>query len=270
MFCFALPLVTEYGCEKLLTPLLDNLYKLETEGLIIKFENQSFTFKGSLSVIIADNLAAHALGGFFCNFSTVQRFCRHCNFTKDQLQHPETLFDFGVRTTVGYNKNLLSVQDYPQLSATYGIKEPSCFSKLNHFHVVHGFPPDLAHDLFKGFAIDLTTNVVVYFVQEGHLSLRELNDAIEQFDYSESDKKNKPQPFKIKSLNQFKTKETACEMWNLLRLLPLMCGHQIPTGNDVWMLYTKLLQITERLCAMEFSNGDLLALETLLREFFQE
>ena len=186
------------------------------------------------------------------------------------MQHPETLFDFGVRTTVGYNKNLLSVQDYPQLSATYDIKEPSCFSKLNHFHVVHGFPPDLTHDLFEGFAIDLTTNVVVYFVQEGHLSLRELNDAIEQFDYSESDKKNKPQPFKIKSLNQFKTKETACEMWNLLRLLPLMCGHQIPTGNDVWMLYTKLLQITERLCAMEFSNGDLLALETLLREFFQE
>ena len=186
------------------------------------------------------------------------------------MQHPETLFDFGVRTTVGYNKNLLNVQDYPQLSATYGIKEPSCFSKLNHFHVVHGFPPDLAHDLFKGFAIDLTTNVVVYFVQEGHLSLRELNDAIEQFDYSESDKKNKPQPFKIKSLNQFKTKETACEMWNLLRLLPLMCGHQIPTDNDVWMLYTKFLQITERLCAMEFSNGDLLALETLLREFFQE
>ena len=128
----------------------------------------------------------------------------------------------------------------------------------------------MAHDLFEGFAIDLTTNVVVYFVQEGHLSLRELNDAIEQFDYSESDKKNKPQPFKIKSLNQFKTKETACEMWNLLRLLPLMCGHQIPTGNDVWMLYTKFLQITERLCAMEFSNGDLLALETLLRELFQE
>ena len=116
-------LVTEYGYEKLLTPLLEDLYKLETEGLIIKFENQSFTFKGSLSMIIADNLAAHALGGFFCNFSTVQRFCRHCNFTKDQLQHPETLFDFGVRTTVGYNKNLLSVQDYPQLSATYGIKE---------------------------------------------------------------------------------------------------------------------------------------------------
>ena len=81
-------------------------------------------------MIIADNLAAHALGGFFCNFSTVQRFSRHCGFTKDQLQHSETFFDFAVRTTVGYNENLLSVQDYPQLSATYGIKEPSCFSKL--------------------------------------------------------------------------------------------------------------------------------------------
>ena len=56
------------------------------------------------------------------------------------------------------NENLLSVQHYPQLSATYGIKESSCFSKLQHFPVVHGFPPDLVHDILEEFAIDLTTN----------------------------------------------------------------------------------------------------------------
>ena len=38
-----------------------------------------------VSMIVADNLAAHALGGFFCNFGTVKRFCRFCNCTKDQL-----------------------------------------------------------------------------------------------------------------------------------------------------------------------------------------
>ena len=36
-------------------------------------------------MVVADNLAVHALGGFFCNFGTVKRFCRFCNCTKDQL-----------------------------------------------------------------------------------------------------------------------------------------------------------------------------------------
>ena len=59
-------------------------------------------------------------------------------------------------------------------------------------------------------------------------------------------------------------------MWKFLRLLSLMCRHQIATGNDAWMLYTKSLQITERLYAIEFSNDDLLVLKTLLKEIFLE
>ena len=38
------------------------------------FEGVDHKFCGSLLMVIADNLAADALGGFSCNFSTVQRF----------------------------------------------------------------------------------------------------------------------------------------------------------------------------------------------------
>ena len=67
-------LVSKYGYKEILTPLLEDLLKLETLGIKVSFQGVDHTFFGSLSMVVADNLAAHALGGFFCNFSTVQRF----------------------------------------------------------------------------------------------------------------------------------------------------------------------------------------------------
>ena len=47
------------------------------------------------------------------------------------------------------------------------------------------------------------------------------------------DKANKPETLKIISGISFKLKETACEMWNLIRLLPLIIGEKIDEGNKV-------------------------------------
>ena len=49
------------------------------------FQGVLHRFKGTVTMVITDNLAAHALGGFFSNFSTVQRFWRFCNCRKSQL-----------------------------------------------------------------------------------------------------------------------------------------------------------------------------------------
>lgn len=57
-------------------------------------------------MIISDNLAAHALGGFFCNFSTVNRFCRFCNCTKLQLQNKASINMTTLRTIQGYQNNI--------------------------------------------------------------------------------------------------------------------------------------------------------------------
>lgn len=37
-------------------------------------------------MVVADNLASHALGGFFCNFSTVKKMCPFCNVSKQGLK----------------------------------------------------------------------------------------------------------------------------------------------------------------------------------------
>ena len=62
---------------------------LEKSGINFFFGWKEYRVRGTLSMVVADNLAANALGEFFCNFSTVRKFCRFCNVSKDELkEHP--------------------------------------------------------------------------------------------------------------------------------------------------------------------------------------
>ena len=61
----------KYGYHKILQPVLDDIKELETKGVEVRFEGLSHIFYGTVSMVIADNLAAHALAGIYCNFSTL-------------------------------------------------------------------------------------------------------------------------------------------------------------------------------------------------------
>ena len=63
----------------------------------VSFQGLDHMFFGSLSRVVADNLAAHAQGGFFCNFLTVQRFCRFCNCRKNELHENLSIKNFVLR-----------------------------------------------------------------------------------------------------------------------------------------------------------------------------
>ena len=117
------------------------------------------------------------------------------------------------------------------------------------FHVIKGLPPDLAHDVFEGVAVDDIFQVLINFVNEGDLTINEINNNIVNFNFSQTDLKNKPVPFKIISSQNFKIKQTAWEMWNLISLLLLMLGLNIPVGNELLACLIHFAQLVERLCA---------------------
>ena len=81
----ASPSVQKYGYKKILKPVLGVIITLKTTGTEIKLGGQEHTFFGFVSMVVADNLAVLALTRFHCNFSTVARYCRFCNCTRDQL-----------------------------------------------------------------------------------------------------------------------------------------------------------------------------------------
>ena len=57
--------ITKYGYKEILQPCLDDLKKFEAIGISVKFENSNHLFKGSILMVIVDNLAAHALRDTF-------------------------------------------------------------------------------------------------------------------------------------------------------------------------------------------------------------
>ena len=80
-------LIEKYGCKEILQSLIDVIKILETSGVTFLFEgkNHRNSFHDS-----SDNLATHALQGFFCTFSKVQKCCRYCHVSKDELKkHPD-------------------------------------------------------------------------------------------------------------------------------------------------------------------------------------
>ena len=152
-----------------------------------------------------------------------------------QINENLPIENFILRTKEGYENNLLSIELDPNYSSLYGIKSDSCLPSLDFFHVTVGLPPDLAHDLFEWFGVDLVTNV--HLVKAQYFNLEELNDIIQTFSYSTIDKTNKPKILKVISFNSFKVKLTASEMWNFLRLLPLIIGSLVPENDEKWYVF---------------------------------
>ena len=106
---------------------------------------------------IDDNLAAHALGCFYENFSTVQSFCRFCNITLTDFK-AKRFWDFSLRTKSSYDEQAKLVENDETLVSLYGVKGDACLNELHYYLVIEGLPPDPAHDLFEGFEVEFITN----------------------------------------------------------------------------------------------------------------
>ena len=97
---FPSELTQECRYHVLIEPLLDDIKVLESTGLYVKFKSKCDTFRGTVTILVADNVAVHALGGFYYTFSTVKRFCRFCNATKQGLIDDSNRKDWVLRTRV--------------------------------------------------------------------------------------------------------------------------------------------------------------------------
>ena len=157
---FPSELTQKYWYHVLIKPLLDSIKALEWTGLYVKFEGICHIFWGTVTMLVADNLAAHALEGFYCNFSTVQRFYRFCNATKQCLPDYSHREDWVLRTREGYDWNMRHLLDDPLMASAYGLKSSSCLNELQFFPVVEGLPAPLAHDGFEGFSVELISNIL--------------------------------------------------------------------------------------------------------------
>lgn len=265
MLCMS-TLVKKYSFTEILKPLIHDLRILESEGIVIHKPDQEYTLLGSIVCLVADNLGAHSLGGFMESFTL--RNCRFCFCTKEEMTSVFDCGGFQPRTVEMYEQQVNVVQRDDSLSTLYGLKANSPLNTLENFHVVNGSPSDIAHDLFEGVVCEVVKNVILYCVSAGYFSLQQLNTRLNKFAFSEVDKSNQPSNFSL-SLNKFSVKQTAAQMWCIVRFLPLWIGDKVPVGDTKWETLLLLRDMLLYVCAPALDRGHLQVMKDVIEDFHE-
>lgn len=118
--------VKKYGYEAVLEPLLKYIVQLEEEGLFIPvFEKK---IKGTIVGVVADNLAAHSIGGFLESFSRSHVY-RFCLGELSEFQEKEVRTgSFQTRTKQEHSLHVQAALESPTLSHSFGVKKTVCLN----------------------------------------------------------------------------------------------------------------------------------------------
>lgn len=104
--------------------------------------------------------------------------------------------EFILKTQKVYNNNIVNIVADPELCSLYGIKPNSCLNSQQDFQFIDGLPTGIAVDVMDDILLGLND---ILFTTDF------VNKAISSFEYSKTDRKNMPQPFKIIQLQISKT-----------------------------------------------------------------
>ena len=118
----------------------------------VEFAGKNEVWKGTLVAFIADNLAAHEVGGFKESFSFARRFCRSCMTNLDTARSHFNEAEFNLRIPSNYADQCHALQGINghEVSVEYGINREAALEKIPGFSVTLCLPHDAMHDLLEG------------------------------------------------------------------------------------------------------------------------
>ncbi|KAK3911554.1 Arabinolytic transcriptional activator araR [Frankliniella fusca] len=190
---------------------LNDLKKLETEGVEITGGLLTLRIFFAVVLIIGDNKGVNGITGF-----------------------TESL-----RNQVNYENDLL-VNDV----SLSGIKRECVWNELGSYHCTNNVSFDCMHDFYEGICHYDLSIILLDLIENNFFSLQTLNERVQFFDYG-LDSGNKPTIITLEHLRREKFKMSASEMNCFARNLGLMIGDLIPEGNVCWSLYLKLISILD-------------------------
>ena len=261
--------MNRYGLNVLLKPVIDDIKKLEM-GLEMVVSGFSKVIYGTLTCVVADNLASHQIGGFKAGFAAGFRKCRTCLTTPKDIQTKYFHTDFIIRRKEEYDLQIegLKVEKLRKhFSKLYGLNGDSILNELKYFHVIGGLVPDLMHDLLEGIVPLRMCGFLLECINKKYFDIDYLNNVILNFDYSYAEAREKPSKIEIQHLKNKILRQSSAQSWLLATLLPLMIGNKVPSSNFAYQCFKTLLEIC-RLCFLDsFKTCDLIKLDLLVEDF---
>lgn len=111
-------------------------------------------------------------------------------------------------------------------------------NELKYFHVINGLPPDVMHDLLEGVIPKLVCEILLHPIGLKLITLDKLNFFIQNFNYGQSEIKDKPSIIKIEHLTKKSFRQSASQNWTLFVYLPLIIGYLVPVNDRMWQCFT--------------------------------
>ena len=127
--------IRKHGINLFLRPFVKSMQVMGERGITVSVDGKNHLFKVGLLAVLADTLAAHALGGFKESMSFAYRICRTCMATTEQIQTCFLESDFELRTPESHllQLQMLSRGSYAENSTKYGINRSSELLSITNF-----------------------------------------------------------------------------------------------------------------------------------------
>lgn len=250
-----------YGFGKIFEPLLDDIRLLESSGVQVEMQGQSYQLYGTICVFTADNLAIHSLCGYVESFSA-NKFCHLCMVDKSVAQSVYDDDDVEKRTRENYQQHVTLMDP-----SSTGVKEDSCLNKLQYFHVTENVCVDIMHDILEGVAPLEVRLMLQHFIYEERLFTVELlNHRISSFNYGYGNEKNKPSVILNLRSSDNAVRQTASQMWCLVQVLPFLVADFVDQKSEHWHLFILLKEI----CSIVFAPVVTYGLAVFLKQLIIE
>lgn len=250
----------EFGGNLIFSQLIDDLNKLETEGIIIDLHGQTIKMNFCIALILGDNLGLHTLLGFAESFQA-NFYCRFCKCPRLETQTLCKEVIELIRTKDTYKVDLES----NDITKT-GIKAECSWNRIKSFEVTSNFAVDIMHDVFEGVAgFDIILLLDQFINRDKYFSLNVLNSRIKHFNFGFAIK-NRPGLISADNIKNKHLKMSASEMKCLVLYLGVIVGDLVPINNKHWELYIKIREIVSIISAKHITNKDHKLLKELISE----
>lgn len=267
-------IVSKYGYNVILDPIVNEIKKLETEGISVDVGSDTehkIVLRGTLAQASFDNLGGNEIFGFTTCFNSIC-YCRVCFCDKDACQRQTIEVASKIRTKTHYNQQISTINSAKtinkklKLGETYGIKNYSVLNDLNFFHTIENRTQDMMHDVYEG---AMPANLSLFFkrlIMCGVITEDEIELKISTFNYGKLESKNTPSKFCInkKNLNQ-KASQMRCLMTHTPFIFHYLLRHSDEEKrkivHKIWPSIEYILKIDQILCSTVIKEKDLVNLE---------
>jgi hypothetical protein len=255
---------TQFRNAKVFRPLIQDLIKLETEGLQIESDNCVEQIYFVLTILLGDNKGLNSILGFTENF-TGARCCRFCIANRDQIRNLNIEDDTLLRNVKDYEEHVNNI-DVPNT----GIKDICVFNDIPSFHLVTNFAVDSMHDILEGVNLYLMARVLRNLIYEKqYFSLEYLNNRVRFFNYGHMGNRNKPATIFKDHITRGYLRMSASESLCFITTFRFYVGHLIPIDNPDYILYLKLLELIKIIFSKSILKLSVEKLPYLISDFIK-